>query len=367
MMLALAAWSMTGPGCSLDAAAPTPAGPTPAQLRATLNAALPNALKDRAGWSADLQAAFAALELPPNAQNVCATVAIIEQESSFQVDPPVPGLAAIAWREIDTRAERAGVPSMIAHAALKLEARGGKTFSDRIDAVRTEKELSDIFVDFIDQVPLGKQLFASYNPVRTGGPMQVGIAFAEQYPERHRHPRADGRSIRDEVFTRRGGLFFGIAHLLDYRADYDRLLYRFADFNAGQYASRNAAFQQAVALVSGQRLELDGDLLRYHGDTDEPGMTERATMTLAQRLQLEPGAIRVDLERGRFEDFSRSVLYQRVFALAERQAGKALARSVVPRIAVKSPKFKRRLSTEWFAGRVDDRYQRCLSRVAAPS
>ena len=112
----------------------------------------------------------------------------------------------------------------------------------------------------IAQVPLGQRFFSGYNPVRTGGPMQVSIDFAESQVKQRSYPYRLTGSVRDEVFTRRGGLYFGIAHLLDYPAGYDQPLYRFADFNAGQYASRNAAFQNAVSVVSGIKLDLDGDL-----------------------------------------------------------------------------------------------------------
>ena len=47
--------------------------------------------------------------------------------------------------------------------------------------MRTEKQLSAIFDDLISMVPMGQTLFGSLNPVRTGGPMQVSIAFAEQH------------------------------------------------------------------------------------------------------------------------------------------------------------------------------------------
>lgn len=78
--------------------------------------------------------------------------------------------------------------------------------------------------------------------------MQVSVAFAEANARGYPYPVKE--SIRHEVFTRRGGIWFGTKHIFGYPADYPDTLYRFADFNAGWYASRNAAFQAAVSRVS---------------------------------------------------------------------------------------------------------------------
>src|SRR3546814_14496557 len=121
-------------------------------------------------------------------------------------------------------------------------------------------------------VPAGKRLFGGLNPVETGGPMQVRIDFAEAHAEDYPYP-VDG-SIRHEVFSRRGGMYFGMMHLLGYRASYTEPLYRFADFNAGWQASRNAAFQAAVSRASGLELALDGDLLRPGASLADPAPTE---------------------------------------------------------------------------------------------
>jgi hypothetical protein len=307
------------------------------------------------------------MEIPVTPENVCAVVAVAEQESSFRADPAVPGLAAIAWKEIDRQASRAGVPMLAVRAALLLPSPNGKSYSDRIDGVRTEKQLSDIFDDFIGMVPLGKTFFADRNPVRTGGPMQVSIAYAEAHAAAKPYPYPVEGSIRHEVFTRRGGLYFGIAHLLDYPASYESPIYRFADFNAGHYASRNAAFQRAVSIASGVPLTLDGDLLRY--DRGQPaaeaGETEVALRVLAKRLDLTPAQIRRDLELGRQYDFEKTRLYARLFALAEKLNGKPVARAVLPQIELKSPKITRKLTTEWFANRVATRYRACVARGTA--
>jgi len=194
--------------------------------------------------------------------------------------------------------------------------------------------------------------------VHTGGPMQVSIEFAQQHAQGYPYPVQD--SIRHEVFSRRGGLYFGIAHLLGYPVDYPQPLYRFADFNAGWYASRNAAFQSAVSRASGIRLALDGDLIRY--GSIMPGSTELAVRTLGKQLGLRNPQIRAQLEKGDRQDFEETELYRQVFALADRTAGKPVPRQQLPGIELKSPKITRQLTTAWFAKRVDERYQRCLQR-----
>src|SRR5277367_5866412 len=262
--------------CASEPPATPPAPISPLQGRALIERSLPPNVADRPGWTTDLYAAFMVLAIKPSHENICAVVAVTEQESGFHVDQVVANLGPIAWREIDKRAAHAGVPQTIVHSVLQLKSSTGQSYSDRIDNAKTEKELSDIFEDFTGSVPLGRSLFASWNPIRTRGPMQVNVAFAEQFATEKSYPYPVKVSIADEVFTRRGSVYFGTAHLLAYPAPYDRYLYRFADFNAGQYSSRNAAFQSALSLASGIPLDPDGALLSHDSDAKGPGSTELA-------------------------------------------------------------------------------------------
>jgi Protein of unknown function (DUF1615) len=329
--------------------------------RALIEASLPHTVTDRSGWTTDMYAAFTILTITPNRENACAVVAVIQQESGFQVDPVIPGLGAIARAEIARRAEHAHVPLMLVNGVLALQSADGRTYGERIDAARTEKELSDVYEDFIAAVPLGKTLFAERNPIRTRGPMQVNVAFAEQFSAATPYPYPVKQSIADEVFTRRGSLYFGIAHLLDYRAPYRIYLYRFADFNAGQYASRNAAFQSAVSIASGVPLTADGALLPHDADANPEGETELALQRLAASLNMSAGTIHGALTQGRAYSFEATPLYTRIFALAERKAGRSLPRAMVPQIRLAGPKIKRQLTTDWYAHRVDERFKRCLN------
>jgi len=331
----------------------------PAEVKAEITRLLPAKTVDRQGWATDIYVAFAAQNIPPTTQNLCSVLAVTEQESTFQVDPSVPGLGKIARDEIDRRAAKAHIPGLLVSGALQVSSPNGKSYADRLNAARSEKELSAIFDDFIGMAPMGKTLFAGFNPVHTGGPMQVSIDFAEQQSKGYPYPVE--RSIRHEVFTRRGGMYFGIAHLLGYPVSYQQPLYRFADFNAGWYASRNAAFQNAVSRVSGISLALDGDLV--HFGSIMPGATELAVRSLGKRLDMRNPTIRDQLEEGNSLAFENSTLYQRVFALAEQAEGKPLPRAVLPGIVLQSPKITRKLTTAWFAKRVDERYQRCMARA----
>lgn len=351
-------------GCAVERREPPPPARRPADIRAQLLQLLPSTLADRDGWATDFLAAFQVLQLDASTSNLCAALAVTEQESSWRADPLVPNLPKIAWGEIEKRAEKLGVPMLLVRGALLLDSPTGKTFSERIDNVKTERELNDIFEDFIGMVPMGRRLFGDHNPVRTAGPMQVSIAFAEAQVKAKPYPYPmSAGGVRKEAFTRRGGLYFGIAHLLDYPAPYERPLYRFADFNAGRWASRNAAFQHAVTQATGVPLVTDGDLVLPGSPDDQPGATETAVRVLARQLDMSPRQIRNGLELGDSAQFERSTLYRRVFEIAEAQAGKPLPRALVPRIELHSPKITRRLTTDWFARRVDERHRRCMARA----
>lgn len=112
------------------------------------------------------------------------------------------------------------------------------------------------------------------SPVSTIGPMQVNVEKA------YRNARDRGDAVRSPNHMRsllldrrtalRRGLKEGV-HLVwkSYRF-YRRLMpareaarFTAADYNSGEFSSRNAAFQARVARLAGKKLVLDGDLLVY--------------------------------------------------------------------------------------------------------
>ncbi|HNX70209.1 DUF1615 domain-containing protein [Rivihabitans pingtungensis] len=341
---------------------PFPAYPNEAAARALVqNKLLPASVRDKAGWSQEIVGAFTGLHLPYRADLLCAAMAVIEQESTWQADPVVPGLGEMVWKKI---AEKAG--GVIPVAALKVAflkpSATGESYTSRIDRLRTEKEMNALFEDMVaDARRLGLPVNMK-NPIRTGGPMQVSVEFAEEHVRAKGYPYPRKGSWRDEVFSRRGGLYFGIANLLDFPADYPDMRYRFADFNAGRYSSRNAAFQAVVSRLSGMKLALDGDLLIYRDGAPSSSIssTQLALERLEGRLGMSRAEVSRDLRLEKTPAFSQSALYQKVFALA----GGHAARAVMPQIQLVSPKITRKLTTEWFADRVDGRYKACLAREA---
>ncbi|GLS05138.1 hypothetical protein GCM10007860_22880 [Chitiniphilus shinanonensis] len=334
-----------------------------AEGRALLERLLPPKMPDRAGWTDDILDAFTALKIPYSAEYFCASAAVIEQESSWQGDPGVPGLPAIVWKAIDERASRYHVPLTVVKAALLKPSPTGASYKQRIDTLSTERQMNDLFEDMAREASnLGLPLNMR-NPIRTGGPMQVSVEFAENHVRAWPYPYAKRGSVRQQVFTRRGGTYFGIANLLHYPAPYSEMIYRFADYNAGRYASRNVAFQQAVERLTGKQLSLDGDLLRYqNGRPVGTSDSQAALYTLGERLKLSREAMLRDLQQEKMSGFGNSETYKRVFALADAAAGKPLPRAALPQIRLKSPKITRKLTTEWFAERVNGRYQTCLAR-----
>ncbi|MEJ2794187.1 DUF1615 domain-containing protein [Iodobacter sp. LRB] len=323
---------------------------------------LPAKISERNGWKNDLVDAFTALKIPYTPEYFCAVMAVIEQESSWQGDPTVPGLGKIVWKQVEEKAGKYHIPLIAVQTALLKSSPDGRSYKERIDKLQTEAQMNAVFEDLASDTKRLNLPFNMSNPIRTGGPMQVSVEFAEGHVRAWPYPYARRSSVRNEVFTRKGGVYFGTAILLQYPAPYSKMVYRFADFNAGRYASRNAAFQAAVNKLSGDSMDLDGDLLRYERGyaMSQSSGTEKALQKLGRRLNLSNEEIRRDLLLEKVTGFSQTALYQRVFNLAGNPS-----REVMPQIDLHSPKITRKLTTEWFARRVDGRYQTCLSRAPA--
>jgi hypothetical protein len=184
--------------------------------------------------------------------------------------------------------------------------------------------------------------------------MQVQVAFARELSG------MDDADTRELLYTRAGGVRFGTARLLGYGASYGDIIYRFADYNAGSYASRNAAFQEQLAQLAGTRLALDGDLLVY--DDRVESQTLKSALAFATLHGLSERRVRRDLEKEKTVDFESTEVWHTVRDAWQRSTGKAAPYARVPQVTLTSPKLSRTRTTAWFAESVKRRYVACRQR-----
>ena len=78
--------------------------------------------------------------------------------------------------------------------------------------------MSEIFEDMISHGPMGKTLFGTSTGAYRAAPCGEHRLCRGQRPVPYPYPVKD--SIRHEVFSRRGGIWFGTRHLFWLPADY---------------------------------------------------------------------------------------------------------------------------------------------------
>ena len=364
---------------------PPPARPPPPLGAFQVRAAFPDTVVDPGGWARDLLAAFADAGLVPDATRVCAVVAVLEQESGFQADPAVANLGTLVQTRLREEAEKYGPvgPAALERLLARRAPGDRRTFEQRIRRLRTERELDLLFRDmleserrehptmvatanFLDSMFRGRRL-EDLNPVTTAGSMQVSVRWAMDYA-RSRGWNDDQQAVRDALYTRPGGLRFGVPRLWSYPLSDPDVLYRFADYNAGQYASRNAAVQRGLARLTGLQLAADGDLLFFGPDgrpTTEESETLRAFRAFRERFvpTLPETRLREDLEKGKELAFEETPSYLALRRVYREQTGSALPAAVLPGLELKSPKLRRGYSTAAYARNVLRHHRACLQRL----
>jgi uncharacterized protein DUF1615 len=358
-----------------------PIAPPARRLTASEIAALVPRPKDRAAWGQAVADALTGNGVEADPPSVCAVLAIIGQESGFQEDPVVPGLARVVATRIESYQSKLGpLGGPIFRRLLAGQTPPDpRTFDERLRVVHTERDLDLVFRDMLayyqskypstlDAVALAGKLFdvhnlAELNPITTAGPMQVNVRFAEDWARDHHGQTA---TVRDSLYTRQGGVYYGTARLFVHPAGYTRMLFRFADYNAGVYTSRNAALQAQLSRLVGKKLVLDGDVLAYGKDgepSSEDTQTMQAIRLFRDRFQphLSDRRLRDDAHQEKTQAFEGTDTYRAIKTVYAAQLGTPPDYATLPQVELESPKLSRKLSTAWFAQAVDRRFQTCLA------
>lgn len=362
---------------TICACKPTNTPDTPTLTNEDIARHIPSRVDNRQSWANDISHIFDELQLHKDKQNICTVIAIIDQESNFHANPSVPNLGQTSLDEIDARLEDK-LGKSLAHVfrtVLATKPTTANSFATQIKKVQTERELDELYQQMFDYFAQSYKInkiadFTKYtgegiderlNPITTLGSMQVHIDYAK----RHRRANMSDRALRADLYGQYGGLYYGIHRLMKYDADYDAPIYRFADYNSGMYSSRNAAFQQRIATLTGQKLAIDGDLLLYSGGgvSSQVSNTEKVLIDLLATLPtpITDKQIRSDLKKEKRRSFEQTTTYKAVNDMFEAKQDKPPSYAIMPQVVISGPKLSRDYNTNWFATRVDKRYQTCMA------
>ncbi|MCH7304550.1 DUF1615 domain-containing protein [Acinetobacter sp. NIPH 1869] len=349
---------------------------------------LPPRVNDRQSWSQDIFDIMQQLSIPKTKQNVCSIVAVVDQESNFVADPAVPGLGEKAVQEINTRLKEkfeaklgetiGGTVAGYFEDVLKNQPSPENNYMSQMRKVRTERELDLLYREIFDYMSkhyhvsaltgaaklVGQDIGEKMNPITTLGSMQVHINYAKE----HKRQSGNIAELRNDLYTQYGGLYYGIHRLMEYSADYDKAIYRFADYNSGMYSSRNAAFQKMLEVIQGKDLDLDGDLLLYNKDGNIQSALSQSEKEVISaftnnKILVTPRQIRADLKKEKEKKFEDTQTYLAVQKLYQSKTNKEPIYAIMPEVVISGPKLSRDYNTNWFASRVNGRYETCMQRA----
>ncbi|CAM4269665.1 DUF1615 domain-containing protein [Acinetobacter sp. C26M] len=349
---------------------------------------LPPRVNDRQSWSQDIFDIMQQLSIPKTKQNVCSIVAVVDQESNFVADPAVPGLGEKAVQEINTRLKEkfeaklgetiGGTVAGYFEDVLKNQPSPENNYMSQMRKVRTERELDLLYREIFDYMSkhyhvsaltgaaklVGQDIGEKMNPITTLGSMQVHINYAKE----HKRQSGNIAELRNDLYTQYGGLYYGIHRLMEYSADYDKAIYRFADYNSGMYSSRNAAFQKMLEVIQGKDLDLDGDLLLYNKDGNVQSALSQSEKEVISaftnnKILVTPRQIRADLKKEKEKKFEDTQTYLAVQKLYQSKTNKEPIYAIMPEVVISGPKLSRDYNTNWFASRVNGRYETCMQRA----
>ena len=349
---------------------------------------IPTRVNGRESWANDIDDIMEKLGIPKTKENVCSIVGVVDQESNFVADTVVPGLGAKAVKEVNTRLnekfeEKLGttIGGQVAgyfEDVLKNQPSPDNNYMSQMRKVRTERDLDLLYRQIFDFMAshyhvsaltgaaklVGQDIGEKMNPITTLGSMQVLITYAQD----HKRSRMNTNELRDDLYTQYGGLYYGIHRLMMYPADYNKSIYRFADYNSGMYSSRNAAFQSMLNDLTPKELDLDGDLLLYNKDGSPRAVLSQSEKELISvfaqnNVLVTPRQIRSDLKKEKEKSFENTQTYIAVKKLYKTKTGKEPIYAIMPQVIISGPKLSRDYNTNWFASRVNGRYETCMQRA----